>query len=72
VLDGFSRPDAARMGGMDRQTLQDWDTVQRVVQMDCCTTGPAAARLSVEQRARLAVIIDAVRTGRLTATGLGA
>ncbi|SFD34611.1 helix-turn-helix domain-containing protein, partial [Devosia psychrophila] len=24
VLDGLSRADAARMGGMDRQTLRDW------------------------------------------------
>jgi transposase len=24
VLDGMSRDDAARIGGMDRQTLRDW------------------------------------------------
>ena len=24
VLDGMSRTEAARMGGMDRQTLRDW------------------------------------------------
>ena len=24
VLDGMSRNDAARIGGMDRQTLRDW------------------------------------------------
>lgn len=24
VLDGMSRADAARVGGMDRQTLRDW------------------------------------------------
>lgn len=24
VLDGMSRADAARIGGMDRQTLRDW------------------------------------------------
>lgn len=24
VLDGMSREDAARIGGMDRQTLRDW------------------------------------------------
>ena len=24
VLDGMNRTDAARIGGMDRQTLQDW------------------------------------------------
>jgi hypothetical protein len=25
VLDGMGRADAARMGGMDRQTLRDWE-----------------------------------------------
>lgn len=27
VLDGMSRADAARVGGMDRQTLRDWRPV---------------------------------------------
>lgn len=29
VLDGMSRSDAARIGGMDRQTLRDWVHVQQ-------------------------------------------
>jgi Homeodomain-like domain len=29
VLEGASREEAAKIGGMDRQTLRDWDPVQR-------------------------------------------
>jgi transposase len=29
VLEGASREEAAKIGGMDRQTLRDWVTVQR-------------------------------------------
>jgi len=62
VLDGLNRTDAARMGGMDRQTLRDW--VHRFNEggpdglLDNWAGGHEP-RLSVEQRAELAVIIDA-------------
>jgi transposase len=60
-LDGMSRGDAARSGGMDRQTLRDW--VHRFN-----ATGPAgllanwskgpAPRLSVVQKAKVAAIVE--------------
>lgn len=61
VLDGMSRADAAQIGGMDRQTLRDW--VHRFNQagvdglFDQWATGPAS-RLSVEQKAELAEIVE--------------
>jgi transposase len=61
VLDGLNRTDAARMGGMERQTLRDW--VHRFNEggpdglLDNWAGGHEP-RLSVEQRAELAVIID--------------
>ena len=60
VLDGMSRADAARIGGMDRQTLRDW--VHRFN-----THGPGGLkdnrrrgnpRLSVAQQAELAQIVE--------------
>ena len=61
VLDGMSRADAAKIGGMDRQTLRDW--VHRFN-----THGPAGLkdnrrrgnprRLSVAQQAELAQIVE--------------
>ena len=62
VLTGMSRADAAQIGGMDRQTLRDW--VHRFNQsgpaglLDQWATGPAS-RLSVEQKAELAQIVEA-------------
>jgi transposase len=62
VLDGMTRTDAARIGGMDRQTLRDW--VHRFNQagpdglLDAWASGPEA-RLSAEQKAELAVIVEA-------------
>jgi transposase len=62
VLDGMSREDAARIGGMDRQTLRDW--VHRFNEagpeglLDRWTDGPAP-RLSVEQKAELAALVEA-------------
>jgi transposase len=62
VLDGMSREDAARIGGMDRQTLRDW--VHRFNEagpeglLDRWTDGPAP-RLSVEQKAELAALVVA-------------
>lgn len=62
VLDGMSRADAARIGGMDRQTLRDW--VHRFNAL-----GPAGLkdnyrcgnpiRLSAAQQAELAAIVEA-------------
>ena len=61
VLDGMSRADAAKIGGMDRQTLRDW--VHRFN-----AHGPAGLkdnrrrgnprRLSVAQQAELAQIVE--------------
>ena len=54
VLDGMNRTEAARIGGMDRQTLRDW--VHRFNDhgpeglLDSWSKGPAP-RLSAEQRA---------------------
>src|SRR5271157_384442 len=62
VLDGMNRTDAARIGGMDRQTLRDW--VHRFNEagpeglLDNWASGPAP-RLSPDQRAELAAIVDA-------------
>ena len=61
VLDGMSREDAARVGGMDRQTLRDW--VHRFNEAgpdglkDAWNGGPQP-RLSPERKAELAGIIE--------------
>lgn len=61
VLDGMSRADAARIGGMDRQTLRDW--VHRFNQagpdglFDHWSSGPAS-RLSDEQKGELVKIVE--------------
>lgn len=61
VVDGMSRADAARIGGMDRQTLRDW--VHRFNAtgldglLDQWSPGPAS-RLSPEQRNELAAIVE--------------
>lgn len=61
VLDGMSRADAARIGGMDRQTLRDW--VHRFNGagpdglLDQWSPGPPS-RLSVEQQAELSSIVE--------------
>ena len=62
VLDGMSRGDAARIGGMDRQTLRDW--VHRFNRhgpdglLDNWTKGPPS-RLTPAQHEELATIVDA-------------
>jgi transposase len=62
VLDGRNRADAARIGGMDRQTLRDW--VHRFNKAgpnglrDAWASGPTP-RLSVTQKAQLADIVEA-------------
>ena len=61
VRDGMNRTDAARIGGMDRQTLRDW--VHRFNQLgpagllDHKATG-GIPRLSPEQKAELASLVD--------------
>jgi transposase len=61
VLDGMSREDAARIGGMDRQTLRDW--VHRFNALgpdglkDSHGGGPRS-RLTPDQRAELAGIVE--------------
>ena len=61
VLDGMSREDAARLGGMDRQTLRDW--VHRFNQAgpdglkDAWNGGPQP-RLSASQKAELAGFVE--------------
>jgi len=62
VKDGMDRGAAARIGGMDRQTLRDW--VHRFNAsgpdglIDNWTEGPKP-RLSAEQRAQFAQIVEA-------------
>ncbi len=61
VLDGMNRTEAARIGGMDRQTLRDW--VHRFNAhgpeglLDGWSKGPAP-RLSDEQRAEIAELVE--------------
>lgn len=61
VVDGMSRADAARIGGMDRQTLRDW--VHRFNALgpdglrDAWYGGPEP-RLSAAQKAELAEIVE--------------
>ena len=61
VVDGMNRREAARIGGMDRQTLRDW--VHRFNEhgpeglLDGWSKGPAP-RLSAEQRAEIAQLVE--------------
>src|ERR1700712_536830 len=61
VLDGMNRTEAARIGGMDRQTLRDWG--YRVNGrgpdglLDGWSKGPEP-RLSAAQRAEIAELVD--------------
>jgi transposase len=61
VLEGMSRAAAARIGGMDRQTLRDW--VHRFNEhgpeglLDSWSKGPTP-RLSAEQRAEIAQLVE--------------
>jgi transposase len=63
VLDGMNRTEAARIGGMDRQTLRDWvhrfNALGPDGLLDSWSKGPEP-RLSHEQRAEIA---DLVETG---------
>ncbi len=61
VLDGMNRTEAARIGGMDRQTLRDW--VHRFNAqgpdglLDGWSKGPEP-RLSADQRAEIAELVE--------------
>jgi transposase len=61
VVDGMCRNDAARIGGMDRQTLRDW--VHRFNRagpdglLDAWTAGPVP-RLSPGQKIELAALVE--------------
>ncbi len=61
VRDGLNRTEAARIGGMDRQTLRDW--VHRFNAhgpnglLDSWSKGPEP-RLSAEQRAEIAQLVE--------------
>jgi len=61
VLDGMSRVDAARIGGMDRQTLRDWvhrfNALGPVGLKDSHGGGPQS-RLTPDQKAELAEIVE--------------
>src|SRR5208282_5511128 len=54
VRDGMDRGSAARIGGMDRQTLRDW-----VHRFNAAGTEGPKPRLSAEQSAELAAIVEA-------------
>ena len=62
MQDGMNRTDAARIGGMDRQTLRDW--VHRFNQLGpdgLCDVhaGGVEPRLSADQKTELAAFVDA-------------
>jgi transposase len=62
VLDGMNRTDAARIGGMDRQTLRDWVHWFNEAGPDGLRdhwAGGRDPRLSAEHRAELAAIVEA-------------
>jgi transposase len=62
VVDGMSRDDAARIGGMDRQTLRDWVHRFNLAGpdglLDAWTSGPTP-RLSLEKMSELAALVEA-------------
>lgn len=62
VLDGKSRQEAAELNGMDRQTLRDWVHRYNIEGLSGLTnhTSPGAKpRLSAEQLAELAALVEA-------------
>ena len=62
VLDGMNRTDAARIGGMDRQTLRDWVHWFNEAGPDGLRdhwAGGPDPRLSAEHKAELAAIVEA-------------
>jgi transposase len=61
IVEGMNRADAARIGGMDRQTLRDWvhrfNAAGPEGLVDQWSPGPPS-RLSAEQQAELAAIVE--------------
>lgn len=61
LLEGMSRSDAARIGGMDRQTLRDWvhrfNTAGPDGLLNRWSPGPSS-RLSPEQKVELAALVE--------------
>ena len=61
VMDGMNRTEAARIGGMDRQTLRDWvhrsNAYGPAGLLDSWSKGPEP-RLSAEQRAEMAELVE--------------
>ena len=62
VVEGMSREEAARIGGMDRQTLRDWvhrfNRLEPDGLLDVHGGGPVA-KLSAEQKITLAALVEA-------------
>ncbi|MET3598002.1 transposase [Mesorhizobium shonense] len=61
VLDGLNREEAARIGGMDRQTLRDWVHRFNEQGLDGLTnswSGGAKGRLSAKRKVELAKIVE--------------
>jgi transposase len=75
VFDGMSREDAARIGGMDRQTLRD--LVHRFNEagpeglLDRWSNGPIP-RLSADQKADLSALVELDLSVRLMVSCAGA
>jgi transposase len=62
VLDGMNRTEAARIGGMDRQTLRDWVhrfNTQGPEGLKDDLARPRPRRLAAAQEAELAAIVEA-------------
>ena len=74
VRDGMDRAAAAKIGGMDRQTLRDWahrfNALGPDGLLDDWTAGPKP-RLSSEPMAEVAGIVEAGLTARRTASCAG-
>src|ERR1700756_3019302 len=62
IMEGASRSDAARRAGMDRQTLRDWVhryNAEGVEGLYDRKPPGASPKLTAEQRAALAVMVEA-------------
>jgi transposase len=63
VYDGMSRAEAARVGGMDRQTLRDWAHRFNEAGPEGLTDRPRAGRPAQLSEAQLRALADIVETG---------
>lgn len=63
VLDGMSRADAARIGGMDRQTLRDWVHRFNAEGLDGLRVKPGKGGLPRLTAAQLSAFAQIVETG---------